>query len=83
MVRTADWKYIFYEGHRPQLFHLSEDAMEQNDLGDDPAHAERRAELHETLFHWLRNRRHRVMPDTVVEQRTGSAKKRGYYFGVW
>ncbi len=83
MVRTADWKYIFYEGHRPQLFHLAEDAMEQNDLGDDPAFAERRAELHETLFHWLRNRRHRVMPDTVVEQRTGSAKKRGYFFGVW
>jgi arylsulfatase A-like enzyme len=84
MIRTADWKYIFYEGFRPQLFHLAEDPKEQSDLGTDPAHAGQRAELHEKLFNWLRNRRMRTaMPNEVVEQRTGKAKARGYLFGVW
>jgi arylsulfatase A-like enzyme len=84
MIRTADWKYIFYEGFRPQLFHLAEDPKEQSDLGTDPAHAGQRAELHEKLFHWLRNRRRRTaMPNEVVEQLTGKAKARGYRYGVW
>ncbi len=83
MVRTADWKYVFYEGFRPQLFHLAEDPMEQNDLGEDPDYAGQRAELHEKLFHWLRNRRRGVMPHAAIEQRTGTSKKRGFFFGVW
>jgi arylsulfatase A-like enzyme len=84
MICTADWKYIFYEGFRPQLFHLAEDPSEQNDLGTDPAHQAQRALLHEELFHWLRNRRMRTtLSHEVVEQRTGKAKARGFYFGVW
>jgi len=83
MIRTAEWKYIFYEGFRPQLFHLAEDPMEQNDLGEDPAHAAQSALLHEKLFQWLRNRRMGVMPDAVADQRTGKAKERGFVFGVW
>ena len=84
MVRTADWKYIFYEGFRPQLFHLAEDPLEQNDLGTDPAHGQQRAALHEKLFLWLRTRRMRsTLSHEVVEQRTGKAKERGFLFGVW
>jgi arylsulfatase A-like enzyme len=84
MVCTDAWKYIFYEGFRPQLFHLAEDPWEQNDLGTDPAHAEQRAQLHERLFRWLRNRRMRTtLSHEVVEQRTGGAKARGFRFGVW
>jgi arylsulfatase A-like enzyme len=83
MIRTADWKYIFYEGFRPQLFHLADDPMEQKDLGEDPGQADQRALMHEKLFLWLRNRRMGVMPDAVVEQRTGKAKERGFNFGVW
>ncbi|MBT5193773.1 MAG: sulfatase-like hydrolase/transferase [Rhodospirillaceae bacterium] len=84
MVRTADWKYIFYEGYRPQLFNLAADPNEQNDLGTDPDHQAQRDILHERLFRWLRNRRMRTaMPTAVVEQRTGNAKARGYIFGVW
>ncbi|NQV60911.1 MAG: sulfatase-like hydrolase/transferase [Alphaproteobacteria bacterium] len=84
MVCTADWKYIFYEGFRPQLFHLAADPAEQNDLGADPAHGEQRALLHEKLFHWLRNRRMRTtLTHGMVEQRTGNAKARGFLFGVW
>ena len=84
MVCTADWKYIFYEGFRPQLFHLAKDPGEQMDLGTDPAHGEQRALLHEKLFHWLRTRRRRTtLTHQVVEQRTGNAKARGFLFGVW
>ena len=84
MVCTADWKYIFYEGFRPQLFHLAQDPFEQNDLGTDPAHEAQRALLHEKLFHWLRGRRMRTtLSHEVVEQRTGNAKARGFLFGVW
>ena len=84
MIRTDDWKYILYEGFCPQLFHLAEDPQEQNDLGEDSYYAERRAELHERLFQWLRNRRQRsTLTHQEVEQRTGNAKARGYLFGVW
>jgi hypothetical protein len=80
----VDWKYIFYEGFRPQLFHLAEDPREQMDLGTDPAHVEQRTLLHEKLFHWMRTRRRRTtLTHQVVEQRTGNAKARGFLFGVW
>lgn len=32
MVRWGDWKYVYYVGHRPQLFNLSDDPDELNDL---------------------------------------------------
>ena len=84
MIRTAEWKYILYEGYRPQLFDMIADPREQNDLGTDPGHGEKRAEMHERLFHWLRNRRMRTaMTTEVAEQRTGKAKSRGFRFGVW
>ena len=84
MVRTADWKLVRYERYPPQLFNLREDPREQVDLGADPARAGRRAELSDMLFEWLRLRRHRVgISDAQIEQRTGTAHKRGYLFGVW
>ncbi|MCP5367431.1 MAG: alkaline phosphatase family protein [Hyphomicrobiales bacterium] len=84
MVRTADWKLVRYERYPPQLFNLRDDPREQVDLGADPARAGRRAELSDMLFEWLRLRRHRVgISDAQIEQRTGTAHKRGYLFGVW
>ncbi len=84
MVRTERWKYALYEGFRPQLFDLAADPAELHDLGDDPAHAATRAELHERLFTWLRRRRLRIgITDEEVEARSGSAQARGYLFGVW
>ena len=84
MIRTIEWKYILYEGFPSQLFHLSEDPQEQNDLGEDIAYSNRRAELHERLFCWLRNRRQRsTLTHREVESRTGNAKERGFLFGVW
>lgn len=84
MVRTDRWKYIAYEGFRPQLFDLAADPDEFDDLGSHPACAEIRAEMEARLSAWLRRRRIRTtMSDAEVEMRTGTAKARGILFGVW
>ncbi len=84
MVRTADWKYIFYEHYRPQLFDLRADPEECHDLGSSPNYAAVRAELHERLFTWLRTRRTRTtVSDPAVAQRTATARDRGILIGVW
>ena len=84
MIRTERWKYIAYDGFRPQLFDLHDDPGEFNDLGESAAHATLREELSARLFEWLRHRRGRTtMSDREVEARTGMAKARGMLFGVW
>jgi arylsulfatase A-like enzyme len=57
MVRTQRWKYVHFEGLRPQLFDLETDPQELNDLGADAAHAEVRARMCARLFDWLRQRK--------------------------
>ena len=84
MLRTARWKYVEYDGFRPQLFDLAEDPQEREDLGGDPATLKVRAMLHERLFQWLRGRRMRTtVSDTEVERRTDTHKERGFIFGEW
>lgn len=84
MIRTDRWKYIAYEGFRPQLFDLQNDPHEYADLGDSASHAEIREALAARLFEWLRRRRSRTtLSDAEVETRTGTAKARGILFGVW
>ncbi len=35
MIRLGNWKYVYYAGgHRPQLFNISQDPMEINDLAE-------------------------------------------------
>jgi arylsulfatase A-like enzyme len=84
MVRNDRWKYIYFEGFRPQLFDLANDPREQLDLGADPVHEATRAELHERLFRWLRTRAIRTtMSDEIVEQRTNTARERGIIIEIW
>jgi len=46
MIRKARWKLVSCHGYdQPQLFDLSEDPLEQNDLGADPSLAQLRREL--------------------------------------
>lgn len=41
-----DWKYMFWPEHRvEQLFHLTNDPREENDLAKDPAHSGKLAEM--------------------------------------
>lgn len=39
MIRRDRWKLIYHHGHRPQLFDLDADPLEQHDLAGRPAHA--------------------------------------------
>jgi arylsulfatase A-like enzyme len=84
MVRTARWKYVFYEGFRAQLFDLEADPRELTDLGAEPAQASVRAELEQRLFEWARNRRMRItMPSAAINKRTDTARDRGVIIGEW
>lgn len=49
MVRQGPWKYHHYVRHRPELFHLGDDAEEQHDLAADPAHATQLAHMEALL----------------------------------
>ena len=84
MVREAGWKYVHFERFPPQLFDLDADPAEQHDLGVSPDYEAVRERLRGRLFSWLISRRTRVtMSDSLIEQITGGAKKRGYRFGEW
>ncbi len=37
MLLKDPWKYIHYPGHRPQLFNLEDDPLEDVDLAEDPS----------------------------------------------
>ena len=84
MIRDERWKFILYEGFRPQLFDMENDPGELVDLGADAAHAAVRREMSDRLFAWLRKRKLRTtLSNREVANRTGMAKERGYLFGVW
>ncbi len=84
MVRTGRWKYILWEGYRPQLFDLEVDPNEFRDLSESTEHADTRNELHERLFQWLRTRATRItISEEAVRNRTGSAPKHGIIIGEW
>ncbi|BAT57712.1 arylsulfatase [Variibacter gotjawalensis] len=84
MVRTERWKYVFYEEYPPQLFDLVTDPQELTDLVPGGKHESVLIEMEQRLFAWFRSLRSRVgISDAEIERRTGSAKKRGYLFGVW
>ena len=86
MVRAGQYKYTFWENMPPQLSDMETDYAEQHDLGEDPAYANIRAELHEHLFHWLRTRKHRTArTDAQILAGGGEAgpRSRGVYRGYW
>ena len=70
MVRSERWKYLAYDGFRPQLFDLENDPQELHDLGSDPAYAEVRETQLGYLFDWLRGlKRRTTISHTEVELR--------------
>jgi arylsulfatase A-like enzyme len=60
MVRSERWKYLAYDGFRPQLFDLLNDPQELRDLGDDPGYAAVREEHAGYLFEWVRGLKRRT-----------------------
>ena len=84
MLRTVEWKYVHWDGFRPQLFDLAGDPHELTDLGAAPGHAATRAELHARLFdrHETQKRRTTVS-DEEIEARTDRHRAHGIHIGIW
>jgi len=84
VTRTAEWKYVHWQGFRPQLFDLVADSREPDDLGADPRHEALRASLRERLFDWLAARKRRTtVTDGEVERRTDARRAQGVHIGIW
>jgi arylsulfatase A-like enzyme len=84
MVRTAQWKYVHWEGFRPQLFDLAADPSELVDLGADPRCGNERAGMRERLFYWFATlKRRTTIGDELVAQRTDAHRRHGIDIGIW
>ena len=53
MVRTPRWKLNHYPGNGGELYDLSNDPGEQNNLYSDPAHASVARELQQRILDWM------------------------------
>jgi arylsulfatase A-like enzyme len=49
MIRTADWKLNVYDGELGELYHISEDQREHNNLIHSPEHADVAQQLYRTM----------------------------------
>jgi len=84
MLRTAQWKYVHWQGLRPQLFDLARDPLELADLGADPRLSAVRAELSERLLARLAAFEHRITVDArEIEAHTDTHRARGIHIGIY
>jgi arylsulfatase A-like enzyme len=84
MLRGERWKYIHYEGLRPQLFDLIEDPDEFHDLGASREHAPVREAMAAELFEWLRRRkRFPTIALEDIEQWNRREVAAGIRIGAW
>ena len=84
MLRTAEWKYVQWEGFRPQLFDLVRDAAELVDAGAHPACQSVRNAMRERLMDKLATLRHRVtLDDAEIAARTDTHRARGIHIGIY
>ncbi|SOY65018.1 sulfatase-like hydrolase/transferase [Cupriavidus taiwanensis] len=84
MVRDARWKYVHWQGFRPQLFDLHNDPQEYFDLGTDPGHEAVRSAMRLRLLDWFCTLKPRVtVTNEEVAARTNVYKQAGVFFGVW
>lgn len=84
MVRTANWKYVYWLDYPPQLFDLRNDPSELIDLGTDVAYATTRAALRDRLCEWFaRLKRRTTLERTEIEAHTAVDKQEGIFYGVW
>ena len=84
MVRTSDWKYVQWDGMRPQLFDLCRDPGEEIDLGARAEHAAIVREMRDRLCAWFeRSKRRTTVDDAEVERRTDGHRRHGIHIGIW
>jgi arylsulfatase A-like enzyme len=81
MLRGERWKYVYWEGFRPQLFDLANDPQELEDRGGDSALSAICEEHADMLFEWLRARRTRITVSNsyILRRQRGS----GIIIGEW
>ena len=83
-IRTATHRYVNWLDLPEQLFDLSADPDELQDLGRDSVSATLRATMRDRLLDFLARRKHRTaVSDEFVASRTDTHKKAGVYFGQW
>lgn len=84
MVRDQRWKFVWWQGLRPQLFDLGDDPCEFSDRGEDAGCEPVRRRMQDQLLHWLQERKLRTtVDDAWVEGRTNTHRKHGIHYGVW
>lgn len=84
MLFDGRWKYVHYDGYRPQLFDLRDDPDELVDLGEDAACEARRRGFHDRLFEWMRARNPRVtMPYAALDGYWQRSIANGVNIGIW
>jgi arylsulfatase A-like enzyme len=85
MIRDRRWKYIHYDLFRPQLFDLENDPGELTDLGEDPAYESLRADMHERIFLWQRQRKQRtgLAFDKLADMGPERDEECGIIIGRW
>ena len=85
MIRTKRWKYILWEGFRPQLFDMVNDPNEFVDLGEAAEFETVRHELHEKIFTWMRQRQMGLWSDEDAVHKVGpeDEDRVGVYIGYW
>jgi arylsulfatase A-like enzyme len=84
MVRTSRWKYVHWQGMRPQLFDIEADPLETCDLGADLRHDGPRAMMRERVLDYLTGlNRRTTVTDAEVERRTDAHRAHGIHIGIW
>ena len=84
MVRTSRWKYVHWQGYRPQLFDLERDPGEFEDLGADPGSEAVRQAMHRRLADWFCALKPRVtLTEEDAARRTAAHRRAGVHFGLW
>jgi arylsulfatase A-like enzyme len=53
MIRSTEWKLVYYREGRGELYHLTSDPEERRNLYDDNAYAATRQELQCRIMNWL------------------------------
>jgi arylsulfatase A-like enzyme len=83
-VRTGRWRYVYWLGAPEQLYDLSADPQEFQDLGRDAGTEALRREFRDRLLAWLGQRKRRTtISHAAIERGTGAHKRAGVFFGQW
>ncbi|MGB1360698.1 MAG: sulfatase-like hydrolase/transferase [Alphaproteobacteria bacterium] len=86
MVRSHEYKYIYYDDYEPQLFDLKNDPNELNDLvkSDKDKYTEILNKYEKLLFNFLKSRKVRTtITNEKVLSSSGIHIQQGYWIGVW